>query len=355
MTTPKIITTFVYPPIPIRSMDWQAHYDDDEPNDDGQMATGSGQTEAEAIQDLIDNHPREDRTMWKPDVCIYHGNCDDGFGAAWAIWRRWGNEVAYFPGVYGKAPPDVAGKNVLLVDFSYKYDVLTEMSFKARSLVIIDHHKTAEEDLKRLPSFDGSMADLDSAFKICWTQNMPEIAAWFDMSQSGAVMAWAFAHGIEHNGSPPEMLAYIQDRDLWRFAFGDRTKQFSAALRTYPMTFETWNDIANDPGKLLAEGATVLRAHTANITKFLADAYQDDVGGHRVPVVNVPYHYASDTAHALLQAYPDAPFTACWFKRGDGMIQWSLRSEDNRLDVSEIAKGYGGGGHRNAAGFQIAA
>lgn len=52
---PKIITTHVYPPIPIRSMDWQAHYDGEE---DEQMATGTGATEQEAIDDLIENHPR---------------------------------------------------------------------------------------------------------------------------------------------------------------------------------------------------------------------------------------------------------------------------------------------------------
>lgn len=51
--------------------------------------------------------------MWKPDLCIYHGNCDDGFGAAWAIWRRWGYEVAYVPGVYGKDPVGVEGRHVL--------------------------------------------------------------------------------------------------------------------------------------------------------------------------------------------------------------------------------------------------
>ena len=296
--------------------------------------------------------------MWKPDLCIYHGNCDDGFGAAWAIWRRWGNEVAYVPGVYGKPLPDVSGKNVLFVDFSAKYDVMCEASFKARSMVIIDHHKTAQADLERFPSFDGTGADqtsLEEAFFICKTQNMPEIAAWFDMNQSGAVMAWEFAHGIERNDPPPTFLGLIQDRDLWRFAYGDRTKQFSAALRTYPMTFETWNGLAERPDSLVEEGEGILRAHNANIAKFCMEAYSEQIDGHDVPVVNVPYHYASDVAHALLHLYPAAPFAACWFRRKDGMVQYSLRSEDQRQDVSEVAKKFGGGGHRNAAGYQLPA
>lgn len=299
--------------------------------------------------------------MWKPDLCIYHGNCDDGFGAAWAIWMKWGNEVAYAPGTYGKPLPDVTGKHVLFVDFSAKYDVMADASWKARSMVIIDHHKTAQADLARFHSFDGTGADqssLEDAFVNCLTENGPKVAAWFDMNQSGARMAWDFAHGIPHNDPPPNIISLIEDRDLWRFAYGDRTKQFSAALRTYPMDFSVWTDLAGRADSLVEEGKFILRSHNANIAKFMADAYLDEhdtFPGHIVPVVNVPYHYASDTAHALLQKYPNAPFAACWFKRGDGMIQWSLRSEDSRADVSEIAKGYGGGGHRNAAGFQVAA
>lgn len=296
--------------------------------------------------------------MWKPDLCIYHGNCDDGFGAAWAIWMKWGNEVAYVPGTYGKPLPDVTGKHVLFVDFSAKYDVMAEAAWKARSMVIIDHHKTAQADLERFPSFDGSGADqtsLEEAFFLCKTSNSPEIAAWFDMNQSGARMAWDFAHGIPRNDPPPNIISLIEDRDLWRFAYGDRTKRFSAALRTYPMDFSVWTELAGRADSLIEEGKYILRSHNANIAKFMADAYEEEIAGYRVPVVNVPYHYASDTAHALLSKHPEAPFTACWFKRGDGMIQYSLRSEDSRADVSEIAKKFGGGGHRNAAGYQVAA
>lgn len=55
--SPRIIVTFIYPPIPIRTCDWQAHYDGEE---DEQMDVGQGATEAEAVLDLIENHPRPD-------------------------------------------------------------------------------------------------------------------------------------------------------------------------------------------------------------------------------------------------------------------------------------------------------
>lgn len=302
--------------------------------------------------------------MWKPDICIYHGNCDDGFGAAWAIWKRWGNDVAYVPGVYGKPLPDVfalAGMNVLFVDFSAKRAEIELMAQVSKSIVIIDHHKTAEADLEpfKVGLCGGAKFypdDLNGVFRDMAELDRPPVLAWFDMNQSGAVMAWKFARS---DWPIPEFLRYIEDRDLWRFTYGpgDATRQFSASLRTYEQEFNLWDKLAEpaSTANLISEGAGILRSHTANIQKFIADRYLAVIDGMTVPVVNVPYHYASDTAHALLQKCPKAPFAACWFRRGDGMIQYSLRSEDRRVDVSEVAKKFGGGGHRNAAGYQVPA
>ena len=47
----KIITTFNAPPIPIRGYDWSAVREDSEDED---CIVGYGETEQEAIQDLLD-------------------------------------------------------------------------------------------------------------------------------------------------------------------------------------------------------------------------------------------------------------------------------------------------------------
>jgi nanoRNase/pAp phosphatase (c-di-AMP/oligoRNAs hydrolase) len=57
----------------------------------------------------------------------------------------------------------------------------------------------------------------------------------------------------------------------------------------------------------------------------------------------------SEIAGELAQ---DEQFAACYFDRRDGKRQWSLRSDDNGLDVSAIAKAHSGGGHYHAAGFE---
>lgn len=298
--------------------------------------------------------------MWKPDICIYHGGCDDGFGAAWAIWKRW-PDCQFVPGIYGEAfdGETARGKNVLFVDFSFKREPMRVLAAVAKSVIVIDHHKTAEAELAPWDVHLGNGQSATPEFLVSHLYDPahaydPPIVAWFDMTQSGAVMAWKFARSEK---AVPLFLELIEDRDLWKFKFGEATKQFSAALRTYDQEFNLWDKLAEreSTSHLIADGAVILRAHNANIRKFMADCYMDTIDGYSVPVVNVPYHYASDMAHALLSRFPGALFTACWFRRRDGMIQYSLRSEDHRLDVSEIAKKFGGGGHRNAAGYQVIA
>jgi len=301
--------------------------------------------------------------IWKPDICIYHGNCDDGFGAAWAVRLKW-RDVEFVPAHYGKpfhSRGAWAGKNILFVDFSAPRDVL--LSFLAESptdlppaasIVVLDHHKTAQEGLAGLPTFDGTLVGLGHSLRTANELNHPAIAVCFDMQRSGMALAWQFCHGGDYNEMDrPKIINLIEDRDLWRFRFGSETHCFSAALRTYPQDFETWRRISEEPDALVDEGATILKAYKVNIEKFIKETRFMKVAGHSVPCCNVPYHYASDVANELLWIYPTAPFAMAWFMRGDGLLQASLRSEDSRLDVSQIAKRFGGGGHRNAAGFQI--
>ena len=61
-------------------------------------------------------------------LCIYHGNCADGFGAAWAVRQYFGDgNVEFHAGLHGEAPPDTTGRDVVIVDFCYKRPVLDKM------------------------------------------------------------------------------------------------------------------------------------------------------------------------------------------------------------------------------------
>lgn len=298
-------------------------------------------------------------STWKPDICIYHGGCDDGFGAALAVWKQWGDAIQYVPAGYGKPlGVDCSGKNVIMVDFSLKRGAMEELGRTAASVVVLDHHKTAQAELYPWTLGDenvdlgAKLQEVDQNLALNQMEGVIPVIAYFCMNKSGARMAWEFCLP---RVPVPALIAAVEDRDLWRFHLPS-TRRVSAALRTLPHDFGLWNGLTyGDLGGLVTEGDAVLRGHAKNIADFVKHRYWTEVGGHRVPVVNVPYHYASDTANELLAVEPDAPFAACWFRRGDGKVQWSLRSDDGRVDVSEVAAKMGGGGHRNAAGFEQAA
>ena len=263
-------------------------------------------------------------------ICIYHANCADGFGAAWVVRKALGDisafDIDFHPGTYQNPPPDVAGKDVVIVDFSYKRPVLIEMAQMANSILIIDHHKSAIDDLIELPS---------------------NVIAKFDMNHSGAMLTW------EHffpGQVPPPLLLHIEDRDLWRFAL-QNTREIQANVFSYPYDFQVWDTLmAMAPTALVVGGEAIERKHLKDIRELLGVMTREMmIGGFQVLAANLPYTMSSDAGHELAKG---RPFAACYWFTKEGVC-FSLRSSDEGLDVSEIAKQYGGGGHRNAAGFRV--
>jgi hypothetical protein len=282
-------------------------------------------------------------------LCIYHGNCADGFGAAWSVRHALKNQqhinsLEFYPGVYQQEPPDVTGKVVVMVDFSYKRPVIERMAESAKSILILDHHKSAAEDLAGLQPPPADLMDEGLPCK-AWLP-LQGVFAKFDLTKSGAVLAW------EHfNHAPmPKLLGHIQDRDLWRFDLPG-TREIQANLFSYPYDFEVWDQLMALPvEQLRSDGAAIERKHFKDIKEFIGVAEMRAViGGHDVPCLNTAYFWSSDAGHAMSKGQP---FAACWWDTPKGRV-FSLRSAEDGVDVSEIAKLYGGGGHKNAAGFTV--
>lgn len=288
-------------------------------------------------------------------ICIYHGNCADGFAAAWAVRRALGESVEFHPGVYGADPPDVAGADVILVDFSYKRPVLEAMAQRARSVLVLDHHATAQADLAGLippPVIYAGLRGWEAhthlaalggynGFPVCL----------FDMKRSGAQMTWDFFHAGKKR---PTLIDYVADRDLWRFAL-PHSREIAAWYFSHPYLFDVWDDLVQaleiDLSYARAAGEAIDRKHRKDVAELVKVARRTmRIGGHVVPVANLPYTLASDAGHLMAEG---APFAACYFDRADELRVFSLRSHDGGIDVSKVAAGYGGGGHKNAAGFQM--
>lgn len=262
-------------------------------------------------------------------LCIYHGNCADGFGAYIGVLNGHNYEgVEGFAATHGGTPPDVTDREVIMVDFCYKAPVMKELAAKAKSILILDHHKSAMEDME-------AVKDLEN------------VTAIFDMDRSGAMMAW------EHfNARVPQLIHHIQDRDLWRFKL-EGTREIQQALFSYEYDVETWKELILEEWRvedLAREGKALTRKHIKDIHEFLkSNTFRMNIAGHNVPVVNLPYFYTSEACNILAKGEPFA--AGFWFTE-DG-ITFSLRSTDDGEDVSKIATIFGGGGHRNAAGFSL--
>jgi uncharacterized protein len=297
---------------------------------------------------------------------LYHGGgCPDGFGAAWAAWRKLGDDAKYVPVLYHEPPPTIEpGSTVYLVDFCYPLAVLREIAAGAAKVVVLDHHKSAKEAIQY------SAADIPmiitTACGTDMTYSWPGLKLTFDMGHSGAVLTWQHFHP----GEPvPLLLRYVEDRDLWRWEL-QHSKEVSAYLASMPQDFASWDDIATAFFAIRSgstgldsaatawraghhpfqrEGAAILRAQAQTIEQAVRRHRWALLGGHRVPIVNATIH-GSETGEALCLAHPDAPFAAYYFDTADGRRGWGLRSR-GFFDVSEVAKQYGGGGHAAAAGF----
>lgn len=257
-------------------------------------------------------------------LCIYHGNCADGFTSAWVV-RRAIPDAEFHAGIYQTAPPDVTGRDVLLTDFSYKRPVMQEIISKAHSVTVLDHHKTAAADL----------GALDGARVV------------FDMNRAGCRITWDY---FFPNQTPPPVLLHVEDRDLWRFSL-PKTREIQANIFSYPYDFEVWDRLmASDPAVLAVEGEAIERKHFKDIKELVGVMHRDlRIAGYVVPAASLPYTLSSDAGHMMAQG---KPFAVCYWDTPQGRV-FSLRSTEEGIDVSEIATQFGGGGHRNAAGFSL--
>lgn len=274
-------------------------------------------------------------------LVIYHGNCADGFSAAWCFWRKYGTGADYVAGVYQQDPPDVTGRDVYLVDFSYKAPVVADMLQKARSVTLIDHHKTAIDDLRPLKA---DMAATNN-------NGMGDNFGWFcDLNRSGATLAWDYLFPGEDR---PLLLGHVEDRDLWRFKLHG-TREIQAFVFSHEYSFEMWDKLMSADQvellKMTAAGAAIERKHHKDVAELVAVCKRRMViGAYDVPVASLPYTLVSDAAHLMAQG---EPFAACYWDTAEGRV-FGLRATDEGVDVSEVAKQYGGGGHAKAAGFKV--
>lgn len=258
---------------------------------------------------------------------LYHSNCYDGFGAAYAAWKALASTAKYIPvGYQNPVPSEVEdGSTVYLVDFSYKRDVLIELSKRCK-VVVIDHHKTAMEDLSTL-------------------QGYPNLEVNFDMERSGAVMSWEYFHP---STKVPVLLQHIQDRDLWRFKLPG-SKEVHVYLQSIGYDFQEWDKV--DVELAIQQGKQITKFRDRQVDVMCENARLAKIGGVKCVIMNATLFW-SEVGNTLLDKWPDVQMSASFGYNKEGRVTYSLRTRGD-FDCSEVAKQFGGGGHKSAAGFKV--
>lgn len=277
-------------------------------------------------------------------LVIYHANCMDGFGAAWAFHKL--REDTYEEGCvtyqavnYGEPPPwNLLEKHdhCYILDFSYPRSILLQISYLFEKTLVLDHHKTAREDLEN------------------WPTKPNNLFITFDMEQSGAGLTWRTFSSKE----PPPLIQYIEDRDLWRFKLF-RSKETNAYIANETKDFAVYDKLdlvlTHTPELAQSIGEALMNYHQ-RISEQIAETARPmsiqllNGENHVGLVCNAPGAFASEVGNIL--AKRSRTFGCTHYVDKDGSVKFSLRSEGD-YDVSRIALAYGGGGHKNASGFVL--
>lgn len=264
----------------------------------------------------------------KETAVLYHGGCPDGFGGAYAAWKKFGDAAEYIPVKHGRpAPLGLAGRKLFFIDFCYPQNIMDELAKTAASITVLDHHL-------------GAKAVVES---------MPEHV--FDDKRSGATIAW----GYFHPGVPvPTLLKYVQDGDLYVFKLPN-SRAVLSYMYAQPFHFDTWDALSarleNDTeraaliehGKIYAEHFAILVEQIANKATLVS------FEGFECYLATAADMFASDVGNRLARL--KSPIGIIVNFHGD-IMNVSLRS-DPSVDVSAIARKYGGNGHPQASAFRL--
>ncbi len=189
---------------------------------------------------------------------LYHKFCADGSGAAYAAYKKFGDAAIYVPMAYHDPLPEILNDSeIYILDYSRPWQELLHLIDRGCRITWIDHHKSALADaLCLFSAVKGTMEsftakttveafkdslDFRSLSKVKRNAYLKESGLWaltfeadnlmisFNLRNSGAVLAWLYFHATP---TLPDLLSYVQDRDLWKFLLPN-SKAHSEGLFAY--------------------------------------------------------------------------------------------------------------------------
>ncbi|OGG76458.1 hypothetical protein A2950_00615 [Candidatus Kaiserbacteria bacterium RIFCSPLOWO2_01_FULL_55_19] len=271
----------------------------------------------------------------KAIAILYHGGCPDGFGGAYAAYKKFGDAADYIPVKHGKsAPENLDGKDLYFIDFCYPQEIMDALAAVAKSVTVLDHHEGVHAVATAFPGV-------------------------FDTNHSGASIAWSYFHP---DVPVPMLLNYVEDGDLYRFVLPDARK-ILAYIYTLTDSFasfdvqnvEKWNTFVAElekpsERKRMADiGALFAQYHEHVVVHGVNHAETVHFEGYECYLTGSTGEFVSDIGNRLARLKP--PIAIILSSGAEG-LRVSLRS-DGSVDVATLARKYGGNGHPAAAGFEL--
>jgi len=215
---------------------------------------------------------------------------------------------------------------IYIVDFSLQPKLMELVRRKTKDVVWIDHHKTAEgypyQDLHGLRNFK-------------------------DKEKAGCELTWQYFYPI---GDVPDVVVMIGDYDKWALKYAPDCFEVYEGLKLEDQspTNSLWRDLfeSNDAlDRIRDNGKTVIK-YRDNYCAEICKAYGYEVffEGHNAYAVNLA-RFGSQQFGELFEKYP---FCISYIHNG---VIYTVSLYSRNVDVGEICKKYGGGGHKGAAGF----
>lgn len=265
-------------------------------------------------------------------VIMYHGGCPDGFGGAYAAWKKFGDDAEYI-GLHRDAPAAEGfhGAHLYFIDFTYPQEIMDRFVAEAASVTVLDHHEGLEAVVKTMPEYR------------------------YSTEHSGAALAWEYFHP---DAPLPQLLRYVEDDDLFRFALPD-TRAVLCYVTIRPLSFSAWDEMAQEfenpetseivlqKARIYAEYFEQLAAVAVEKAQLVSFEGYDCYFANAHPIKPLK----SRVGNLLAQKLPPIGLVVSAHPKGYGV---SIRG-DGSVDVAAIAAKYGGNGHTNSAGFAIPA
>lgn len=258
----------------------------------------------------------------------------DGRCSAAIARRKFGERVDVYPMDYGEKIPwklIYEHDEVFIVDFSFSREDMIKVAGQTQ-LTWIDHHKTSIEDLSDLNDLPGKRS----------------------LDQAGCVLSWK---NFYPNESIPQAVLYIGDRDIWRNEYA-ASKPFGEGLYhedSRPTNDALWEPLLSDAegavDRLVDRGEIIYQARMVRLRR-LAEGKGFAIRFEGYSTLAINYRGTGDLGELIRGMGYEIAY--CYIEtKLDRELRIFVTLYSEAVDVSEIARKFGGGGHPGAAGFSF--